>query len=233
MRTPRLLALSAFALSAVALAACAPQDSHTPGAKGRTDTGATEGATVDELGGTPLPDGSALPEDPDALLLFMREEEKLARDVYAHLDAVWGSPQVFANISDSEQSHMDELLAHIERLGLTDPVVDDSRGAFQDAELADLYDELTALGETSVADALLVGALIEDLDIVDLQRASEGTEDAAVAESYALLACGSRNHMRAFAKQLGREGLHYTPQYLSTAELDAILASDSERCGAR
>ncbi|MDP2030099.1 MAG: DUF2202 domain-containing protein [Thiobacillus sp.] len=42
-------------------------------------------------------------------LLFMREEEKLARDVYLTLYETWGLA-VFSNIASSEQSHMDALL---------------------------------------------------------------------------------------------------------------------------
>ncbi len=41
-------------------------------------------------------------------LLFTREEEKLARDVYAALDG-YGNP--FVNIRGSEQSHMDAVLS--------------------------------------------------------------------------------------------------------------------------
>ena len=55
-----------------------------------------------------------------ASLAFMREEEKLARDVYTNLYAKWGV-SIFNNISKSEQTHMDAVLllqpAHVgERL---------------------------------------------------------------------------------------------------------------------
>lgn len=43
-----------------------------------------------------------------AQLLYLVEEEKLARDVYAALDAVSVSPK-FKNISGSEQTHMDAV----------------------------------------------------------------------------------------------------------------------------
>lgn len=41
-------------------------------------------------------------------LLFMFEEEKLARDTYEYLDKTWGLNQ-FANIKNSEQTHMDAI----------------------------------------------------------------------------------------------------------------------------
>ena len=37
-------------------------------------------------------------------LIFLREEEKLARDVYLALYDAWGTP-IFLNISSSEQKH--------------------------------------------------------------------------------------------------------------------------------
>jgi hypothetical protein len=43
-----------------------------------------------------------------AQLLYLVEEEKLARDVYAALDAVSISPK-FKNISGAEQTHMDAV----------------------------------------------------------------------------------------------------------------------------
>jgi hypothetical protein len=55
-------------------------------------------------------------------LLFMREEEKLARDVYLTLHDIWGTP-VFANIATSEQQHMDAILKLLNTYKLPDPTV--------------------------------------------------------------------------------------------------------------
>jgi hypothetical protein len=62
-------------------------------------------------------------------LLFMREEEKLARDVYLAFYEEWGKP-VFSNIAESEQTHTDAVAEKIEKYGLPDPVVDDTAGLF-------------------------------------------------------------------------------------------------------
>ena len=43
-------------------------------------------------------------------LMYMREEEKLARDVYATLYEKWGT-RIFNNIRVSEQRHMDAVKA--------------------------------------------------------------------------------------------------------------------------
>ena len=53
-------------------------------------------------------------------MLFMREEEKLARDVYLTLYDAWRLAP-FANISVSEQKHMNAMLLLLRKYGLPDP----------------------------------------------------------------------------------------------------------------
>lgn len=103
-------------------------------------------------------------------LIFMREEEKLARDVYDFLYENW-STKIFDNISNSEQSHMDAVLLLINRYDLEDPVANDQAGKFLNGELQQLYDDLTAAGSTNITEALSVGAAIEEIDIMDLETA--------------------------------------------------------------
>ena len=65
-------------------------------------------------------DVEALNAEEEAGLLFMREEEKLARDVYLELFDEWGL-RVFENIAESEQKHMDAVLYLLGKYGLEDP----------------------------------------------------------------------------------------------------------------
>ncbi len=53
-------------------------------------------------------------------ILYMREEEKLARDVYLKLYEMWKLP-IFKNIAESEQIRMDLVKALIIKYNLTDP----------------------------------------------------------------------------------------------------------------
>jgi hypothetical protein len=78
-------------------------------------------------------------------LLYLREEEKLARDVYAQLYAVPGS-HVFARISQSEQRHFDALKVLLDRYGLSDPAADKGVGLFSDGGLQTLYSDLVTKG---------------------------------------------------------------------------------------
>jgi len=106
----------------------------------------------------------------------MREEEKLARDVYQVLYQQWGH-QVFANIFQSEQRHMDAVKALLDKYNLVDPVTDSRVGVFTAPEMQTLYDSLITEGRTSLVAAFNVGATIEDLDIKDLYELLEKTDN--------------------------------------------------------
>ena len=160
-------------------------------------------------------------------LLYMREEEKLARDVYLTLYRRWRLP-VFRNIARSEQRHMDIMEVLIRKYGLKDPAKNQI-GVFSNSHLQSLYNKLVAQGEKSLIDALKVGALIEELDITDLKRAMAETDNQDIKIAYANLMKGSRNHLRAFTRILRRWGYRYTPQYLSEEEYQKIISTPIER----
>jgi hypothetical protein len=164
-------------------------------------------------------------------LLYMREEEKLARDVYEVLYDKWGLP-VFQNIANSEQTHMDAVYTLLERYDMPDPVADREAGEFANAELQALYDELVAAGMQSLEQALRVGATIEEVDILDLEKHLAETDNADILRVYENLNRGSRNHLRAFVSTLStQEGVTYQPQYLSQEAYDAIISGSTERGG--
>ena len=159
-------------------------------------------------------------------LIYLREEEKLARDVYIFSYNQYGQ-SIFNNISSSEQSHMSSILNLINKYGLTDPVANNANGVFSNSELQALYNELTAKSDASLNMALEVGANIEDLDINDIKTFKSHTTNADLINVYDKLSCGSKNHMRSFVGQLGT----YTPIYISQTEYNAIINATNEKCG--
>lgn len=174
-----------------------------------------------------IPLGTIEPAE-EAGLIFMREEEKLARDVYTHLSTLW-TENIFDNIGRSEQTHTEAVLALLERYGIPDPVGANATGVFLDPSLQGLYDMLAARGSASLIDALYVGAEIEEIDIIDLQiRLSEVTENEDIVMVYENLMKGSRNHLRAFVRVMEREFITYDPQHLTREEYDAIINSETE-----
>ena len=163
-------------------------------------------------------------------LMFIREEEKLARDSYLVLGNLWGLV-IFENIAASEQKHMDAMKKLIECYKLTDPVIDEI-GSFSDSELQALFDFLMAQGAQSTMDGLYVGATIEETDIDSIQTAIEVTDQMHIVSTYESLMCGSRNHLRAFIRQIEINGGSYTPKVLEEKEFWAIAYSEMEQgCG--
>jgi len=171
-----------------------------------------------------------LSDEEVASLTFMREEEKLARDVYRVMFDEWENP-IFYNISQSEQQHMDTMKSLLDKHGLPDPVIDDSTGAFVNHELDELYKDLIVDGLESRLDALYVGALIEEVDIEDIQIAIEEATHADLIRAYENLIRGSRNHLRAFVGQIESQGVEYKAEVLEQDVVDAIVDSPVERGG--
>jgi hypothetical protein len=166
-------------------------------------------------------------------LLFMREEEKVARDVYLKLYESWRLA-VFSNIASAEQSHMDALLKLLRTYRLPDPAAGNAIGEFTNPALQSLYDSLMEKGQLSALDALQVGGIIEETDMRDLAGAIDRSDNVDIDTTYESLLCGSRNHLRAFAHNLeSMTGQPYAALVLTQDEVDAILNSPMEQCGQR
>ncbi|WP_456373041.1 DUF2202 domain-containing protein [Methanocaldococcus sp.] len=161
-------------------------------------------------------------------LIEMREEEKLARDVYLTLYNKWKLP-IFKNIANAEQTHTDAIKCLLRKYNITDPVKTDEVGKFSNPKFEELYNKLVEEGSKSVVDALKVGATIEDLDIADLQYWINRTDNEDIKFVYENLMKGSRNHMRAFVRMLEQYGANYTPQYISQQEYEQIINTPTER----
>jgi hypothetical protein len=138
-------------------------------------------------------------------ITYLREEEKLARDVYLTLYRLYEEP-IFANISESEQRHMDALKRLIDKYGLEDPVVDDTVGKFTNPDFTGLYETLVGEGETSYCDALQVGIDIENLDIEDIESMLIDVETQDVNRVLNNLLNGSYNHLNAFTSRYEAAG---------------------------
>lgn len=191
-----------------------PTDAETYARRGPSSRGASTTLTEQEI----------------ADMRFMREEEKLAHDVYITLFNVWGAP-VFANIAESETAHTEAVLRLLLKRGLPDPAKGQPVGSFENQELQALYNQLVEQGRRSLVDALRVGALIEEKDIWDIRQKMEATDEADALKTYQNLLCGSHNHLLAFNRQLKANGVSYSAQVLPQAEWDAIVAGTSSCTG--
>jgi hypothetical protein len=168
-----------------------------------------------------LPIGDLSQEEQDALI-YMREEEKLARDVYTALAEKWDLP-LFSNIAQSEQTHMDSVLDLLDRYEITDPA-SSQPGVFTNPDLQALYDQLVKQGSVSLADAIKVGGAIEEIDILDLQERLTQTDQQDIQLVFENLLHGSYNHLNSFASTYKvQTGEDYQPQYMTAEQYQTIL----------
>lgn len=134
-----------------------------------------------------------------ANLVYLIEEEKLARDVYNFLAATVTSRK-FANIAQSEQTHMNLVASLLKTYGITDPTKNEPVGVFKNATLASLYAQLTTSGSASYLAAMQAGVSIETLDIADLKQDIRETSRADIRTVMNALLRASQNHLAAFSR---------------------------------
>ncbi|NOX17528.1 MAG: DUF2202 domain-containing protein [Chlorobi bacterium] len=162
-------------------------------------------------------------DEEEAGLIFMREEEKLARDVYLTFHSQFGL-RVFDNISKAEQVHMNAIKVLLDRYEIEDPVGENGIGVFVNEDLQNLYDALIEQGNVSAEAALEVGGIIEEVDILDLKEYLTGVDgNWDIARVYTNLERGSENHLRAYVWNLKRLGVIYEPHYLDQQTYDDII----------
>lgn len=154
-------------------------------------------------------------------LIFIWEEERVARDLYASLYEKNNLP-IFLDLVRSEQSHMDQAKAIIDQYGLSIPG-EDEPGAFQNQTLQEIHDILLTEGLQSDQDALKVAAAFEEISIIDLEKELAATLAEDIRILYQGLLAGSRKHLRSYVADLHDQGIEYTPRYLDRASFEEIV----------
>ncbi len=197
------------------------------GAKGTTPAASNEVDWQKVIYTMPKQD---LSEKEKESLIYMIQEEKLAHDVYTKLYEIW-KLNTFLNISKSETTHVTAVKALLEKYGLENPIEGLKIGEFADEEFVKLYQQLIEQGSKSIADALKVGLLIEELDIYDLKKRIAQADNEDIKLVYGNLMKGSENHFRAFYSVLERYGETYTPKYITKEEMEEILSKTTGGSG--
>lgn len=192
-------------------------------------------------------DGIVLDYNEQTHLIFMREEEKLARDVYIKLSTMYPDHPIFGNIDDSEQRHTEAVRDMILKYGLDDPSTNDNVGVYTGEDygwyFTEKFGQLVARASVGELEALYVGAFIEELDMMDINQCPKVivetdngiddisqcgkvyTDNADVANLYASLLDGSDSHLEAYVRNIERyigKG-NYQAQVLPQAQVDELL----------
>ncbi|WP_346858968.1 DUF2202 domain-containing protein [uncultured Draconibacterium sp.] len=224
MKTTKLVTMLVVAGLAMFFAACS--ESGTNVEETLIAEGDVKSSEMVEYFGDTCDFSAVLSEEEVVGLMEMREEEKLARDVYIYFYETY-EYFVFNNISKSEDAHSRAVAYLIDGFGLADPALE-GIGEFNDDLFTTLYASLTEQGSTSLADALKVGAFIEEYDIADLERLLETTENESIKRVYANLLRGSKFHLKAYTAALNRLGEAYEPTVISQDYYDEIIAGDDD-----
>lgn len=203
-----------------ALSGCEKQNDTIEPLSNEPDQTAAQSSIKSQLELIP---GEELSKDERDGLIFLREEEKLARDVYNYLHGLYNL-NVFANIPKSEQQHMDAIKFLLDRYEIKDPAEGMADGVFTNMELQQLYNNLILKGKESGIEALKVGALIEEVDIRDLMNElEESVDNKDIKLVYDNLIKGSKNHLKAFTGVLKTYGINYAPVILDEKSYNDIV----------
>ena len=149
----------------------------------------------------PVAAPTALSSAEQDALVYMVEEEKLARDVYTLWGETWNVAE-FDRIAAGEQKHMDAVDRLLDRYGLANPTDGAAAGKFTNPQLQALYDQLVAAGSVSQEAALQTGVTIEQTDIADLAARRANITHTDILRVFDNLDRGSDRHLAAFTTLL-------------------------------
>lgn len=207
-----------IALSVIALLFASCSENEGPGAD---VTALEKSRNMNALNTDSCTYGIPLNEAEIEGLLFMREEEKLAFDLYTAFYEQHGDA-LFGRIARSENNHMQALKRMLVGHNIDDPASENA-GEFINVKLTTLYTDWLAKGKAEVAEALEIGATIEEVDILDLLKELENIENEELIKVYNNLLNGSESHLRAFVKALETAGFNYKPQFLQEKMFEEII----------
>jgi hypothetical protein len=172
--------------------------------------------------GPPRSPNAPLGESDRRTLLYVSEQEKLARDLYASLSETWRL-DVFHTTSGSEDIHADALRTLLARYRLPDPSQGLGRGEFTSVDLAERYDDLIARGRFSPVEALKAAASVEELEIQDIGSRLRRVQAPELQNVLENVVASDKHHLRSLVVALRRLGHTYAPSRLPREQFDTIL----------
>ncbi len=154
-------------------------------------------------------------------LIYMWNEEKLAKDLYYSLYELYDdykASNTFENIaSRSETVHQElmEILLDKYQLSIDDNPYDPERdleedyppGQYSLEEIQQLYENLLSQGQLSFIEALKVGCIVEVTDVEDLEYRLSIVGNQDIKLAFEFLKQGSYNHYWAFDNALKNNGI--------------------------
>jgi len=156
-------------------------------------------------------------------LYAVREDEKLARDVYNYFFEKY-ELRTFSNISKAEVTH----ITAVERLfyfySINYPAVGPA-GQFNDSARKEYYDNLVNKGVTAL-EAFKSTTYLEEKDIADYTSVLKDVQNPNIKVVIENLIKGSMNHLKSSYRQVIALGGTYTPAFLTQEKFDEIINSN-------
>ncbi len=193
--------LAVTVASGLGAASAFASETPSPGATSSSSASAAPSseASSSAVASSAAPSSPArLSEDAKQDLIFSREEERMARDLYQLLADKYDGARPFSNIARSESRHFENVGALLSRYGIEDPSAGTSAGTYANDKLQNLYDEWKAKGETSLEEAYQVGIALEKRDIEDLKKMARSSVPTDVSGTYQRLLRASEQHLAAY-----------------------------------
>jgi hypothetical protein len=181
-------------------------------------------------------------------LVFICEEEKLARDVYRVLGRRFPEIASFAVMAENKEASNCAVQELLHKYRVSVPRVNRNVGEFSwgiyGRYFTEKYMVLTGQGSSSPLNALYVGAFIEELNILDIKQCPKAIVDIAngindtsacgieytdnpdVLGMYEDLLNESREHLRLLVKDIDQliGAGNYQAQVLQQKEVDTIIS---------
>ena len=135
-------------------------------------------------------------------LIFMYQEEKLAKDVYLEVSKMYPNLRTFPHIYKAEIMHEKSVANVLRHYNIPLPLRSEVVGQFRNVKLQRLYNFLIEKAKKSVKDALEVGIMVEVTDVEDLDKYLKVAKSPDVVALFKFLRAGSYNHYNAFNREL-------------------------------
>lgn len=174
----------------------------------------------------PFDSTADLTADEIEFLFAVREDEKLARDLYAVFYTKFQN-KIFENIGKSETTHLKAIERLYDYYQIDYPVVGDA-GKFSDPELQHLYDSLIVKGDSLLA-AVKIMANLEESNIFHYREVLKTIINTNIKIVIENLEKGSENHFKAAIREITALGGVYTPLILSSEDYREIIATGFEK----
>ena len=164
-----------------------------------------------------------LTADEIEFLYALREDEKLARDVTAAFASLFPESKPFERISQAESNHIAAIEKVLSYYEITYPTLD-AAGVFADSTRQATYNELITRG-TSLIEAYKVTAFLEEESISGLSTVLVDVDNDNLELLVTHLLAASKNHLKAYVRQLASMQVIYEPVVLSAELYNSIITA--------